>query len=88
MENYGKFTEIYKRMQKYPSMSIPPGTDTDKSSIVGIPLLNGIAHFVGRQNVTWLASPLNVTMTFGKNSLETPPKKDGSKFMLELASWP
>ena len=25
-------------------MSIPPGTDTEKSSIGGVPLLNGIAH--------------------------------------------
>ena len=33
MENYGKFTESYKRIQRYPSMSIPPETDSEKSSI-------------------------------------------------------
>ena len=26
-------------------MSIPPGTDTEKSFIGGVPLLNGIAHY-------------------------------------------
>ena len=26
-------------------MSIPPGTDTEKSSIGGVPLLNGIAQY-------------------------------------------
>ena len=35
MENYGKFTEIYKGMRRYPSMSIPHGTDTEKSSMGG-----------------------------------------------------
>ena len=39
-----KFTEIYKRIRGYPSMSIPPGTDTDRSSIGGVRLLNGIAQ--------------------------------------------
>ena len=27
-----KITEIYKRIRRYPSMLIPPGTDTEKSS--------------------------------------------------------
>ena len=27
-------------------MSIPPGTDTEKSSIGGVPLLNGIAQLL------------------------------------------
>ena len=27
--------EIYKRIQRYPSVSIPPKTDTEKSSIGG-----------------------------------------------------
>ena len=44
MEDFVKFTEIYKRIQSYPSMSIPPGTDAEKSSIGGVPLLNGIAQ--------------------------------------------
>ena len=26
---YGKFTKIYKRVRRYPSMSVPPGTDTE-----------------------------------------------------------
>ena len=29
MEGYGQFTEIYKRVQRYPSKSLPPGTDTE-----------------------------------------------------------
>ena len=28
-ENYGKLTEIYKRIRRYSSVSIPPGTDTE-----------------------------------------------------------
>ena len=47
MENYGKFTEIYKGIRKYPRVSIPPGTDTEKSSMGGgggACLMNGIAH--------------------------------------------
>ena len=34
--------EVYKRIRGYPSMSIPPGTDTEKSSIGGYA---GIAQF-------------------------------------------
>ena len=33
MEDYGKFTEFYKRMQRYPSVLIPSGTDIEKSSV-------------------------------------------------------
>ena len=29
--------KIYNRIRRYPSMSIPPGTDTEKSSIGGYP---------------------------------------------------
>ena len=34
--SYEKFTEIYKRIQRYPSVSLPPGTDTKKSSMGGM----------------------------------------------------
>ena len=40
MENYGKFTEIYKEIRKYPRVSKPPGTDTEKSSMGGGGMLN------------------------------------------------
>ena len=33
-------------------MSIPPGTDTEKSSIGGVRLLNGIAHSKKRMRMT------------------------------------
>ena len=46
MENYGKFTEIYKRIRSYPSMSIPPGTDAEKSSMgVGSTLIKWDSPF-------------------------------------------
>ena len=32
---YGKFTGIYKRIRRYPSVPIPPWTDTEKSFIGG-----------------------------------------------------
>ena len=35
---YRKFTEIYKGVQRYPSVSISPGTDIEKSFIWGAPL--------------------------------------------------
>ena len=34
---YGELRKIYKRIQRYPSGSIPPGTDTEKSSMGGYP---------------------------------------------------
>ena len=44
-ENCGKFAKIYKGIRKCPSVSIPSGTDTEKSSKgEGGCLLNGIAH--------------------------------------------
>ena len=47
---YRKFNKIYKRVQRYPSVSIPPGADMEKSSM-GETLLNGIAQYIADKKV-------------------------------------
>ena len=69
MENYRKLTEIYKRIQRYPSMSIPPGTDTEKSSMGGTlikwnsPMLYIYIYiYVTRVNLNTLAESLKTAV--------------------------
>ena len=66
---YGEL-RIYKRMRRYPGVSIPPGTDTEKSSI--IKWNSPLYHYTTSYYCTWFTvgytSCVNWAIPFNKGT--------------------